>query len=96
MLPAIGLVSSGLDALQSLFSSSSSQSTGSSQNVSNPFDVTTSSSSQAGTTSPPPIGTPGYQQISPQTMSALLDAQSQSGTSASTSSTQRSLSVACR
>jgi hypothetical protein len=82
MLPALAALS-GLNALQSLFSSSSSQSAGSSQSVSNPFDVTagstSSTSSQAGTAQPS-IGTPGYQQISPQTMNALLEAQSQSGT----------------
>jgi len=87
MLPALAALSSGLDALQSLLSSqsASTQSTGSSQNASNPFDLT-STASQAGT-APPPIGTPSYQQISPQTMSALIQAQSQSGTQASTAST---------
>jgi Ca2+-binding EF-hand superfamily protein len=88
MLPAIGLVSSGLDALQSLLqskSSSSSQSTG----FINPFDQT-GSTGQAGT-SQPGIGSPDYARISPQTMSALIDAQSQSGTSASTSSKKDAL-----
>jgi hypothetical protein len=88
MLPALAL--SGLDALQSLFASksSSTQSAGTSQSASNPFDLTgaTASASSQTATTPPSIGTPGYQQISPQTMSALLDAQSQSGTSASTAS----------
>ena len=79
MLPAIGLLSSGVDALQSLFSSQSASNQSSGQTINNPFDPSAGSTSQAGT-APPPLGSSGYQQISPQTMSALIAAQSQTGT----------------
>ena len=86
MLPALAALS-GLDALQSLFSSksASTQSTGFSQTINNPFD--TSGSASQGATAQASLGTPSYQQISPQTMSALIAAQSQSGTQASSTST---------
>src|SRR5690349_19045022 len=85
MLPAIGLLSSGVDALQSLFSSQSASNQSSGQTIiNNPFDPSAGSSSQAASALPP-IGSSGTQQISPQTMSALIAAQSQSGASASTS-----------
>jgi Ca2+-binding EF-hand superfamily protein len=86
MLPALAALS-GLDALQSLFSSksSSTQSTGFSQTINDPFDL--SGTTSQGGTAQAGIGSPSYQQISPQTMSALIQAQSQSGTQASTSST---------
>src|SRR5262249_38774292 len=89
MLPALAALS-GLDALQSLFSSksSSTQSTGFSQTINDPFDV--SGTTSQGGTAQASIGSPSYQQISPQTMSALIEAQSQSGTSASTTSTSTS------
>jgi hypothetical protein len=81
MLFALGAVSSALDALQSLTSSrSGSQSPGSGQNAANPFDNLMAP--------PPPSGsnpiTGGLSQISPQTMSALISAQSRAsaGTSA--------------
>jgi hypothetical protein len=80
MLFALGAAGSLLDALQSLTSSKSSSATTStdpSQGSSNPFDPTVSVQSQVST------GFSGGNcgpQISPQTMSALIDAQSQSGT----------------
>lgn len=90
MLPAVGLLSSGLDALQSLISSKSSSSSSSqSTGFINPFDQTGSTGQAA--TSQSGFGSPDYARISPQTMSALIDAQSQSGTSASTSSKKDAL-----
>lgn len=84
MMFALGAVSSLWDSLQSLTasnSSSSSASTGQSQGATNPFDF------GAGTQAPGAATTgfsgptsAAWAQISPQTMSALIDAQSQSGT----------------
>jgi hypothetical protein len=79
MLLALGAVSSALDALQSLTASkSSTASTGFGQSAATAFDLTAGSSTQ-----PSPSG--GFSQISPQTMSALIAAQSQSGATASAS-----------
>jgi len=84
MFLALGAASSALDALKALTSSKSSStpSTGVSQN---PFNLLSSgSTASVGSGS----GSPGAgAQISPQTMSALLDAQSQSS-AGSTSTTQ--------
>lgn len=84
MLPALGAVSSALDALQSLTSSkpSSPQATGFGQAAVNPFDLsggaaTSGSPDQASATS-------GFSRLSPSTMNALLAAQSQSTTTTST------------
>ena len=80
MLLALGAAGSLLDALQSLTSSKSSSATTSTdpgQNSANPFDPTTNTQSQVSTGFSASAGGP---QISPQTMSALIDAQSQSGT----------------
>jgi hypothetical protein len=84
MLPALGAVSSALDALQSLTSSKSSspRATGFSQAAANPFDLsggaaTSGSPDQASATS-------GFSRLSPSTMNALLAAQSQSTTTTST------------
>src|SRR5947199_63903 len=75
MLLALGAVSSALDALQSLTSSKSSpQSTGFSQAAGNPFDLTSGAGASAN--SSPATGGNGFTQISPETMSALLAAQS--------------------
>ncbi|TWB91204.1 EF hand domain-containing protein [Bradyrhizobium macuxiense] len=89
MLFAIGAASSAVDLLSSLMSSKSTTQTGSSTQGSQTtglFDLatttSTSSSSSAGAGSG--ASTP---QISPQTMSALLDAQSQTTVSTSTAST---------
>src|ERR1700759_242259 len=70
MLPALGAVSSIIDALQSLTSQKSS-STG--QPPANLFDVAGSATTPGGAPPPPPSG--GLSQISPQTMSALIAAQ---------------------
>ena len=81
MLPALGVASAIWDSLQSLTSSSkasSVQSATDGQAANNPFDI--------GAGAPPTGdavagGASGGVQISPQTMSALIAAQSQSGTS---------------
>src|SRR6476620_4615618 len=77
MFLALGAASSALDALKALTSSKSSSapSTGVSQNAKSPFDLL-SSNSQASVGSGSGSGGGGAQ-ISPETMSALLDAQSQ-------------------
>ena len=90
MFFALGAASSAIDALKALTSSkSSAQTTGVSQNAAGMFDLSSSSSSTS-------VGSgsgsgSGCSQISPETMSALLDAQSQSSTgSATTASKSRS------
>ena len=85
MLPlALGAASSAVDALQSLISSkSTSQTTGFTQSSTSPFYIT-NSPTQTGS-QPPVTGGSGFTQISPETMSALLAAQSQSSTATSTS-----------
>jgi hypothetical protein len=85
MLLALGALSSAMDALQSLTSSKSSspQTTGFSQNSTSPFDVSTSSGASANPT--PVTGGNGFTQISPETMSALLAAQSNSPAPTTTS-----------
>jgi hypothetical protein len=85
MFMALGVASSLWDTLQSLAASktSSSQSAGGNQTPSEPFALTGSATSSAST---PPSGTGSSNQISPQTMSALLDAQSQLGATGTTAS----------
>jgi Ca2+-binding EF-hand superfamily protein len=88
MFLALGAASSAIDALKALTSpKSSAKSTGVSQNGKSPFDLL-SAGSQASAGAGPASG--GGSQISPQTMSALLDAQSQSAESATTASKSRS------
>lgn len=78
MLFALGAVSSALDALQSIASKSpSGQSSGSGKAAANPFDLF-GSTEQTGTVKPSSGNTNASSQISAQTMSALLAAQSQS------------------
>jgi EF-hand domain pair len=82
MLPALGAVSSVLDALLSPASSKSpSQTAGFNQASSNPFDLTGNAAASASSTSASCYS--GCSQISPATMSALLAAQSQSTTASS-------------
>jgi Ca2+-binding EF-hand superfamily protein len=85
MFMALGVASSLWDTLQSLATSktSSTQSAGGSQTPSDPFALTGSATPSGST---PPSGTGSSNQISPQTMSALLDAQSQSGATGTTAS----------
>ncbi len=89
MLFAIGAASSAVDLLSSLMSSKSTTQTGSStqgNQTTGLFDLstTTSQSSSSSTSAGSGTSTP---QISPQTMSALLDAQSQTTASTGTTST---------
>jgi Ca2+-binding EF-hand superfamily protein len=77
MFFALGAASSAIDALKALASSkSSAPSTGVSQNSASPFALSSNASASvgAGTGS----GGSGASPISPETMSALIDAQSQS------------------
>ena len=86
MLPlALGAASSAVDALQSLISSKSTspQTTGFTQSSTDPFAIA-GSPTQTGS-QPPVTGGSAFTQISPETMSALLAAQSQSSTATSTS-----------
>ena len=93
MLFALGAASSAIDALKALTSSkSSAQTTGVSQNAASPFGLSSSNGSAsigAGTGS----GGSGCSQISPETMSALLDAQSQSSAGSTTASKSRSAAL---
>ncbi len=93
MLLALGAASSAVDALQSLLSSksNSTQTTGFTQNPPTPFDTANGSTQ---TESPPPVtGGAGFTQISPQTMSALIAAQSQDSTASTTSASSTSAST---
>jgi Ca2+-binding EF-hand superfamily protein len=85
MFLALGAASSAIDALKALTSSkSSAQTTGVNQNARSPFDLMSSTSSTS-------VGSGsggGGSQISPQTMSALLDAQSQSSTGSTTTASK--------
>jgi hypothetical protein len=84
MLLALGAVSSAMEALQSLTQpkSKSPQTTGFSQNSTNPFDLS-GATPASGSSNPAPAST-GFSQLSPSTMSALLAAQSQSSTATTT------------
>jgi Ca2+-binding EF-hand superfamily protein len=88
MFLALGAASSAIDVLKALTSSkSSAASTGVSQGSASPFALL---SSNAQAPVGPGSGTPGGgSQISPETMSALLDAQSQSSAGSTTASKSR-------
>jgi hypothetical protein len=93
MFFALGAASSALDALKALTSSkSSTQTTGVSQDSAGTFGLSSSNGSAsigAGTGS----GGSGCSPISPETMSALLDAQSQSSAGSTTASKSRSAAL---
>ena len=93
MFFALGAASSAIDALKALTSSksSSAQSTGVSQDGKSPFDLMSSGSSASVGSGSGSGG--GCSQISPQTMSALLDAQSQSSAGSTTASKSRSAAL---
>ena len=96
MFFALGAASSAIDALKALTSSksSSAQSTGLSQDAKSPFDLMSSgSSASVGSSSGSGSGGTGCSQISPETMSALLDAQSQSSAGSTTASKSRSAAL---
>jgi Ca2+-binding EF-hand superfamily protein len=95
MFLALGAASSALDALKALTSSkSSAKTTGVSQNAANPFELS-SANAQAPVVPGAGPGGGGGSQISAQTMSALLDAQSQSS-AASTTAASKSRSSALK
>jgi EF-hand domain pair len=85
MMFALGAASSLLDSLQALTanSSSSSASTGQSQAAANPFDLVANTQASGTATTAFSPQTSNFSAISPQTMSALLDAQSKSGATSS-------------
>ena len=94
MFFALGAASSAIDALKALTSSkSSAQTTGVSQDAKSPFDLMSSTSSASvGSGSGSGSGS-GGSQISPETMSALLDAQSQASAGSTTASKSRSAAL---
>ncbi|MDE2376843.1 EF-hand domain-containing protein [Bradyrhizobium sp.] len=88
MLFALGAVSSALDALQSLTSqkSSATQQTGFGHGTANPFAFDSGSNTSSNSTDALSwVNSGNRPQISPETMSALLAAQSQSATGSTTS-----------
>jgi hypothetical protein len=90
MLFALGAASSAVDALQSLISSksTSTQTTGFTQNPPTPFDTANGSTQ---TESPLPVtGGAAFTQISPATMSALIAAQGQDSSASTTSASTTS------
>jgi hypothetical protein len=88
MFFALGAASSALDALKALTSSkSSAKTTGVSQDAKSPFELS-SSNVQAPVVPGSGSGGGGGSQISPQTMSALLDAQSQSSAGSTTTASK--------
>jgi Ca2+-binding EF-hand superfamily protein len=93
VLAALGAASSLVDMLQSVTSSksSSSKATGFSQAAANPFDL----SGGAATSGSPDqaSGTGGFSRLSPDTMSALLAAQSQSSAAATPAPTSPSAAL---
>ena len=93
MFFALGAASSAFDALKALTSSkSSTQTTGVSQDAASTFGLSSSNGSASigpGTGS----GGSGCSSISPETMSALLDAQSQASAGSTTASKSRSAAL---
>ena len=93
MLFALGAASSAIDVLKALTSSkSSAQTTGAGQNATGVFDLPSSNAS-ASIGSGAGSGGAGGASISPETMSALLDAQSQSSAGSTTASKSRSAAL---
>jgi Ca2+-binding EF-hand superfamily protein len=89
MFFALGAASSAFDALKALTSSkSSTQTTGVSQDAASTFGLMSSSSSASVGSGTGSGSGGGGSQISPQTMSALLDAQSQSSTGSTTTASK--------
>jgi len=97
MLLALSAASSALDALQLLTSSKSSSppATGFSQGSASPFDLS-GSTTVSGTSTAPASGGSGLSQLSPTTLSALLAAQSQSSSGATTTSAPTDASSALK
>jgi len=91
MFAALGAASSALDALKALTSSKSSTKTNAvSQNSENPFaSISSNVSASSGTGAATGTGGGNVSSISPETMSALLDAQSQSSNATSSATKSR-------
>jgi hypothetical protein len=79
MMLALGAASSAIDSLFGLLAPKQSQSAGSGQDQPNLFAFRADASSSSGSGATAPAAGGGSGQISPETMSALLAAQSQSG-----------------
>src|SRR6476619_482296 len=92
MLFALGAASSAIDTLKRLISSNSAstQSTGLAQNTVSPFDTSASTATATPAGPSTPLAGSGASRIAPETMGALLDAQSQSsiGSTASASASR--------
>jgi hypothetical protein len=97
MLFALGAASSAIDTLKRLISSNSAstQSTGLAQNTVSPFDTSASTATATSAGPSTPLTGSGASRIAPETMGALLDAQSQSSTG-STASASASPSAALK
>jgi hypothetical protein len=97
MLFALGAASSAIDTLKRLISSNSAstQSTGLAQNTVSPFDTSASTATATSAGPSTPLAGSGASRIAPETMGALLDAQSQSSTG-STASASASPSAALK
>src|SRR4051794_16026921 len=97
MLFALGAASSAIDTLKRLISSNSAstQSTGLAQNTVSPFDTSASTATATSAGPSTPLASCGASRIAPETMGALLDAQSQSSTG-STASASASPSAALK
>jgi EF hand domain-containing protein len=97
MLFALGAASSAIDTLKRLISSNSAstQSTGLAQNTVSPFDTSASTATATSAGPNAPLAGSGASRIAPETMGALLDAQSQSSTG-STASASASPSAALK
>ena len=90
MFFALGAASSAIDALKALTSSKSSQTNGVGPNSGNQFSlVSPDASASAGAGAATGTGSGNYSSISPETMSALLDAQSQSSNATTSASKSR-------
>jgi hypothetical protein len=87
MLFALGAASSAIDTLKRLISSNSAstQSTGLAQNTVSPFDTSASTATATSAGPSTPFAGSGASRIAPETMGALLDAQSQSSTGSTAS-----------
>jgi hypothetical protein len=87
MLFALGAASSAIDTLKRLISSNSAstQSTGLAQNTVSPFDTSASTATATSAGPSTPLAGSGASRIAPETMGALLDAQSQSSTGSTAS-----------
>ena len=87
MLFALGAASSAIDTLKRLISSksSSTQSTGLTQNTVSPFDTSASTATATSAGPSTPLAGSGASRIAPETLSALFAAQSQSSTGSTTS-----------